>query len=980
MRPFKNLPPFIQQEGKIMQRFDCLKLDCPLFGPHLLEASAGTGKTFSIEHIYVRLVMEGIVVEEILAVTFTRAATRELKGRIRANLERALRHIEEREAPWEYLTPHLGSEKTRRLLSDAIASFDRCQIFTIHGFCYRMLKEFAFEAKVGALVDPDKLPQIPEKLKKAAIDFLENGIDEELLCLEQLYLLTKEFESFDAIVERLVKMEESEPADSFSTIYTKCKAALQRWNLEEALLFEDFFSLSKGALAKVKGDFEGQLKGLIDPAFFPLLLKEKGSLFDYLSSENRKVKATLPERLNYPGFFEWARGEIAPLFKQKVFPILQGAWQKIAQKILEEEEYLGPDKILIEMKEAIENEAFRTLVQKKYNAAIIDEFQDTDPMQWDIFQRLFLSTKAVYLVGDPKQSIYRFRKADVYTYLKARDLLGEEHLYHLDTNFRSSKKLIDAINALFHRDWLHLPKEKRSLPYHPVNAGAKIHSDFSDEKGALHFMFAKGEPSALFDEAFLPYAVSEIERLQTTKCALLVKDRYQAERALEFFRERGIPAIAKSHTPLGKTFAFQAIRELFMAIFDPKDFNAQKIVMAGPFGRGLNYKEILEEQGLIALARELPLDADGMQIFEWLFTWEQEEGFSIEGLKGALNRLENLSEAKRRMEVDEEAVQIMTLHISKGLEFDIVFALSLASRTPSGDSELDAEKLRQFYVAMTRAKKRLYVPIALSQKEAEEGTHSPMELFSQNFKGPLLEELSTLAQKESITMEELILPLTLAPCSKRAAPLYPERPTAPHYSPSYLSSFTTLANPRQALPLRAAPSEGYTLQTMPRGAETGIAIHKIFELIFTTSRDPAIMDQIVEEEVSHSPLKAWKEAIQQMVKEVVLMPLQIDGEFFHLGEIDRFQVEMEFLFSTPPNFVKGFIDLVFYYRNKVYFLDWKTNYLEDYGNDSLKKAMEEHDYPLQAALYAEAIHRHFKAPFGGAFYLFVRGKTAYYLT
>ena len=117
------------------------------------------------------------------------------------------------------------------------------------------------------------------------------------------------------------------------------------------------------------------------------------------------------------------------------------------------------------------------------------------------------------------------------------------------------------------------------------------------------------------------------------------------------------------------------------------------------------------------------------------------------------------------MEVDEEAIQIMTLHISKGLEFDVVFALGLASRTPEGDEELDAEKQRQLYVAMTRAKKRLYVPIALSNKDPGPGTHSPMELFSRHFEGPFLEHLAALSKIESITIEQLSKPFILGPAS-----------------------------------------------------------------------------------------------------------------------------------------------------------------------------------------------------------------------
>ena len=170
---------------------------------------------------------------------------------------------------------------------------------------------------------------------------------------------------------------------------------------------------------------------------------------------------------------------------------------------------------------------------------------------------------------------------------------------------------------------------------------------------------------------------------------------------------------------------------------------------------------------------------------------------------------------------------------------------------------------------------------------------------------------------------------------------------------------------------------------MPRGPDTGIAIHSIFEKLFGAAiplwRDVNGVRALVEEHLRFSPLLPWKEAIFEMVLQTVAMPLQTEEGFFSLSEIEKFQVEMEFIFSASPHFVKGVIDLIFYHQNKVYFLDWKSNWLEQYDRPSLQRAMEVHDYGLQADLYKEAIQRHFKKPFGGAFYVFVRGG-AYLLT
>jgi exodeoxyribonuclease V beta subunit len=1022
-----------------MQRFDCLAKDCPLLGLHLLEASAGTGKTFSIEHIFVRLLLEqNMQVEQILTVTFTRAAVRELRARIRSNLEKAAHFLSEREAPWEYLQPHLGSQKALQVLQDAIAAFDQCQIFTIHGFCYRMLREFAYEAQTGfSIPNPEGDRQAPDRLHQGLKDFLECGLNQNLLCPEQCSLLFKEFASFEEMTDSLLfpKKGESIP---FSESFERCKAALQSWSgapIEEDLLLEDFRALEKGYRATVKGNFERQVvalarsfKEIENPQFFRELLRERGTLFEFLSPANRKVKATAPPSLHYPGFFDWASARLSALTQVKakmVLQTLQSGWAPIAEKILSEEDYLNPDEILVQMKQAIESEPFAKRVREKYAAVIIDEFQDTDAVQWDIFRTLFLETSsllALYLVGDPKQSIYRFRKADVYTYLSARDFLGESNVYHLDTNFRSSPPLIGALNALFSRDWLILPKINRTLPYLPVRAGASVSSTFKDQKGALHFFMGE-------ENLYLSFVAQEIETLlpevkELSRFAILVKDRYQAEKALDFLKERGIAAIARSHTPLGQTLAFQALRELFEAILNPRDSSASKIVLAGPFGSLssefplTDWKWILEEEGLVSFWRvffdfrlegqtlrermvsyDLAFYRDVLQIFEWLVLREKKQGFSFEGLKRSLADLETLSSdegGRRRMESDQDAVQVMTLHISKGLEFDVVFALSLAYRTPEPETEkeeFDAEKLRQLYVAMTRAKRRLYVPIAPLSKESKLGATSPIELFCRHLEteGPLIDCLGAFSKRESLTYETLSPFENQQLLESKPNPVSLDfQPASLSFTPSFLSSFTSLSLGKEVEIRKPLPSEEFTTHTMPRGAETGIAIHQIFERLFSAKtpiwRDSQAVAQLVSEELLFSSLAPWKEAIEQMVQQILIAPLQGDGEFFSLSELklEELQVEMEFIYTAPPHFIKGFIDLVFFYRGLYYLVDWKTNWLgdgdRDYTRDALEESMRSHDYYLQAALYKEALLRHLTKDclFGGAFYFFVRGQAVLY--
>lgn len=1051
-----------------MRPFNCLSSDCPIFGPHLLEASAGTGKTFSIEHVVVRLLLQSeIEIEQILAVTFTRAATRDLKKRIRSNIEEALFRIRSGKSGWEYLDSFLGSEKAARKLSDATLAFEQCQIYTIHGFCYRMLQEFAFEAGLGfSLKDPDRSAEIPKRICREAKKFLEAGVGSDLLCPEQMAYLIRAFDSQDEIIHDLLKSKCEYAALPFAMLLERYIALLPQMQFEESELLNAFLRIQPGFKSEVKGDFEGQIQALVrsreNPSqSFRKLIKESGSLFHFLDPSNKKVKS----KVECPEFFKWASRTIGPLIdeatdRKKIFGCLQKAWKEIEEPILTEEQWFEPDEILKQMRAAVDKDPFSSLVRKKYRAVIVDEFQDTDPLQWEIFKILFLDTlypnnlksweigkevsenfyseqatiaqeqgvsenensevtpmhlktsfsnysdinslKAFYLVGDPKQSIYRFRKADIYTYFEARNTLGSSALFCLDTNYRSSSKMIDALNALFDRNWLFLPKSGERISCPPVKSRSEISSDLSDEKGAVHFISGSS-----FEECYLPYAISEIERLlpilnSPSSFAIIVKDRYQAEMALRLFQERAIPAIAKSHIPLGKTVAFQAVRELFDALAFSKDTSLRRIVAAGPFRLALSEgRVILEEQGFIPFCRHIlqfqtdqsEFQRDLKQVIEELLSWEGRTRFSFQGLMTFLDDLEKLGSdegGQRNMDTDAQAVQILTLHVSKGLEFDVVFAIGLASRPPESEEidEADAEKLRQLYVAMTRAKKRLYAP--LSSLEKSRGALSPMELFChviETQEGPILSFL----QKKGITVECLPEKVILLPPHlnqsqpKTAAPLS----ILPTALPSFLHSFTSLSQPKAK---EFAKSEelslSFTPHTIPRGVETGILIHQIFEKLFSNStplwKEVQAVESLIANELQGTSLVPWESAIKEMVWKTLNLSLGLESPF-SLTELmpGQLQTEMEFLFSEPPHFIKGYIDLVFFHEGKLYFIDWKTNWigLDDSAYLFLNETMTEHDYWLQAKLYTRALRRYvkrfymqpFEELFGGAIYLFLRG-------
>lgn len=990
-----------------MNRFDCLSLECPLFGPHLLEASAGTGKTFAMEHVFVRLVLANIPLEEILAVTFTRAATRELKERIRTNLEKALAMCSGEEASsWEYLAPFMGLEEAILLLTQALKGFDRCQIFTIHGFCYRMLQEFAFEAGRFSLSDPEDFLETSKKMRSAMERFWEEGLPPDLLCPEQIAHLFGKYDTLQELGTALLRSQKPMDENSFLKQHRQFISCLKNWTLPVSLSeLQDEFSLIRGNYKVQKGDFEGQIQCLYDalqekenPLPLRRLIQHQGTLFSFLSPKNRKMKS---KEEHSSRFFSWAVSELGPIVleasdRKDIFSILTLGWKEWEKKNVLSEGVFQPDALLEQMKQAIQSPEFLSKMQRKFQAVIIDEFQDTDPLQWEIFHQAFLensSLKAFYLVGDPKQSIYRFRNADVYTYFSAREKIGEANLYHLDTNFRSSQEMIGSLNALFSRNWLPLPQKQEFISYVPVRAGSVVRSDFLDEKKALHWML--GSEEASYRETFLPYAVSEIEKLYLPSyksAAILVKDRYELQMALMMLQTRHIPATARNHQSLADTFAFSSLREFLEAVSDPQDENARAIAEVGPFAGKHSFaywKMAFEEKGMAhcfsELFREIPLDADTSQIIEELLHWEDREGFSFEGLKRffhAFERLEVEEGSRRRPDEEENAVQVLTLHMAKGLEFDVVFALALASSSQEAkeeEEELRAERLRQLYVAMTRAKKRLYIPWkqSTSLKKA-----SPMDLFCHSVESdlgaPFVSYLEDLSKTHSISFEKVPSPFILEPCEKKSVDNPDIKKTFPplRYAPSYINSFTSLAKKGEYESVKEDPF------SLPSGKETGIVVHAVFEAIFSSfmwRQETAVLDAFVAKELAATSLEPWTSLVQEMVRNTLSQKISDGTRVFSLRDLDEKQVfaEMEFLYKEGSHFVKGFIDLAFLFEGKLYILDWKTNLLKDTTRESLDEVMKVHDYPLQASLYAEGLRRHFGEKsfedlFGGAFYLFVR--------
>ncbi|NGX45900.1 MAG: hypothetical protein K940chlam2_01080, partial [Chlamydiae bacterium] len=499
-----------------------------------------------------------------------------------------------------------------------------------------------------------------------------------------------------------------------------------------------------------------------------------------------------------------------------------------------------------------------------------------------------------------------------------------------------------------------------------------------------------------------------------------------------YLSERAIPSTIKRTMSLTQTAGFAAVQELLASATRPRDRAAFLKVALGPLvcgspeqvdgplkQRWLTLCQKLKDEGftsfyetflhmaigeqtiLETLARDVQLFSQVRQTAALLMDVFFHRPSEI---LPYMQRLCQISpEEDERLAQEEQAgaerLSIMTLFASKGLEFDVVFAPGLASRGPpqeEEDPEKEAEKMRGLYVALTRAREKLYLPFFFeeSQKPLYAGAASPMERFLSHLTGsplplekqPVLDLLKELepsginmrwldGQEEPFTMDT----------EQKEAPLPP--PLLELYiPPSEVHSFTSLSQKSHQPSFELQDTKG----VMPLGAQTGVVIHSLFERLFQNGgyQEPQLLEQTVHASLLHTHLEDWEEEIHQMAKKALSRPL-VDG--YSLSDLrpGEFMQEMEFLFAEEKRMIKGFADLVFRLNGKFYLLDWKTNWLgpneSDYSVDKLKEAMVAHDYFLQARLYTEALRRYvkqfymdpFEELFGGAIYYFLRGDAPY---
>lgn len=684
-------------------------LTLPLAGSQLIEASAGTGKTFTIALLYVRLVLghgqpdrdlsqtgtgfsRPLVPPEILVVTFTEAASLELRNRIRERLVQAteaFRSLDETDglAGKDPLLAALRGDfplnawpRCARSLQMAAEWMDEAAISTIHSWAQRMLKEHAFDS--GKLFRQDIVKDLTELTLQAVTDYWRSRVyplSEPLAAV--MVALFRSPQGLHSQLRKLLQRGDAtlvfagQPvvAGNLDAILVRVARSREALRAAEVLAREAYRQSAdevQDILQQLRGMMNGtSFKGVKDDEIFAGWLNEladwgagqrslqEAPFVQKLAPARLKLKkgGVLPEMAVFDALQTWheqqAAEEQAQLELQPA--VLAEARDWVSQRLaaqLDAQAQMGFDGMIRGLASALDGDAGEALAQRirlQFPVAMIDEFQDTDPAQYRIFQRIYsvgsaTRDTALILIGDPKQAIYGFRGGDIHTYLAARQATQGCH-HTLGTNFRSSAAVVDAVNQLFAGAETAYPRaafrfadpdkrEQNPLPFHRVEANGR------SEQLLLH-----GEPApaltgwllpgdggsgcldgSVNKKAYLRAAArhcanriagwlnqtqntgfragidTELTPLKAGDIAVLVRDRKEAKAIREALNTCGLASVYLSDRD--SVFATPEARDLhhwLQAMASPEDPSVLRVALAtATLGRTLGWLDALQRDEL----------------------------------------------------------------------------------------------------------------------------------------------------------------------------------------------------------------------------------------------------------------------------------------------------------------------------------------------------------------------------------------------
>ncbi|MEL4407884.1 exodeoxyribonuclease V subunit beta [Shewanella algae] len=1061
-----------------MQALEPLSL--PLSGRRLIEASAGTGKTYTISGLYLRLLLgdferPGLGCEQILVVTFTNAATEELRDRIRKRIRSCYQRFIGLSVKDDFIEqlyqrcPPTQRATALKQLDLALKSLDEAAIFTIHGFCQRILSDMAFESAL--LFESEFTLDDSEYLRQSVRDFWRHVCYRLPTALATA--IAAHYATPDALGRELRPLLGASQASAnrdpgkFDQYAEQLQTQLARLRLSwprerdatEALLHSlPLNGTSYGKQADGYPKLTAMLEQMDNWAKYHQGLPPP-KLLDSLALGSLKLRkgGEIPTAQQAPllAQIEALRDSVDSLIPA----FLYQARAQIAERFAElkaERNLLSPDDLLLTLAKAIGGltqtapdsglaigEQLKQEIGKRFPVALIDEFQDTDPLQFAIFSGIYPaqlpeqdadagaqpepkpepdpkpeSSRTLLMIGDPKQAIYAFRGADIYTYIEARRNTADH--YNLDTNYRSASNMIAAVNRLFagRND----PFISDAIPFEPVkakDAGSKQLLAPGADSAALQLRLLKEDPDKGLNKTqarklLAEDVAAEIVRLlnaasrgecrltgseqplRARDIAILVRDKNEAAVMQQALNNRQIGAVFLSRDSVMGTEEAREIALILKALASPRDerairsalacrllgfsankiheFNQSETLRAEVLDTFMSLHELWSRRGIMPALLNL---ADHWQLlerlgreanaerrltdFRHLAELLQQKSTELEGMSALVNWFEqellsgqSREEQQLRLASEQNLVQIVTIHKSKGLEYPVCFIpfVSLArdgSRRPSPmlyhkDNQLVwdldasdegweackretlAEDLRLLYVALTRPVYRCYLGLANHCRMNKTGINSFLKdtaigyllgIEDKDCDGDRLQSAAASLVCEAISLTEIgdADPSRLQGTESHSqSPLCAQVPAMRQGAPWRVGSYSGLVKHlphERVLPgagdeeFEIEPASVYEPQdvlqanrfSFERGANAGSFMHLVLEKIDFTQAEEELLLHLPQAMQQYGIDSDWQDVLFDWYRDLLNADIALpQGQSMRLGDLSKRQklVEMEF--------------------------------------------------------------------------------------
>ncbi len=1081
---------------------------------NLIEASAGTGKTYSIAILTLRLILEqNILIQEILMVTFTKPAVAELETRVRsfvriahlASLGKKVDDVTIAEIVKQAIAK-IGLLETEFRLKSALLFLDETSVLTIHSFCQRTLTEYAFETnQIFGAETLDETSMNELKLDEVNHFWRKNIVTLEKVILKALipnFLSRDALDSTikDALNGKILISLETPGMDFLSEDNQKKIVA----DLESKyIIIKESRKLAAASIESNKASLiAGLNKNLNAVKKFSGVLDSMDDLLNtiWANSNVNYVQKIFKDALEIMEPIidaESTINNILSVFSNKLF---QFAIQKIGSEIQKQKEqrsFLTFEDMIGKLHEAAviqKNQHLLDAIKLKFRAVFIDEFQDTDKKQYEIFSTLFTSPTIVFYIGDPKQSIYGWRKADINTYFRASEAV--DNRYGMNSNYRSTVAMVGAQNAFFlpkeDFDTFHYDGAEHAIHYTTVeaqkekevgnlliggNPAVPIVVMDADKNDEIYEAVTATVIQLLSDSNYQIQDKNVTRRVQPSDIGILVRSNSKGKIIRENLSKCKIPAITIDDTRITSTTEAKEILYLLQAVVDINTSSLNKALLTEMTGLSISELKLRNEELVLEQFKEYQLawNKDGVYVMLMRFITDyriKKRLLDINSVNGdrrisnILQLLEVLHKVQFRnhyspvelinwlqravegqfvegdefeqcIESDEDAVKIVTIHKSKGLEYNIVIAPFLdmlsdvgtaasfrdeatgdyyfgpttifnAEQVAAAKKQLEQENRRLIYVAITRAKYQCIVNSSLYYKKSSLKTFldviktsNPAGIQWQNAPQRLFGFRYQPAQKT--------FPIEY----KKAIGFKLSQKYWRKISYSYLTTEHTPTAKFTSGEVTDAYSD-FIFHKLKKGAFTGNLLHYIFE--FINFANPSLWKKVIAtalQRLSPSNQNVYEAGLLELLDHVTQCTLQCNNKRFSLSEVNTESRLNEFEFDfvvTPfhaeqinklatvqyPFHVKSFdnleglmngkMDLFFEKDGKYYILDWKSNFLgdrlSDYDDINVRQAMAENNYHLQYHIYAVAICKYlalrlpdfnYDEHFGGVIYLFVRG-------